>query len=119
MRKSAASAAREDAFLRHPIHRILKAMRLSFEWDEGKASGNLTKHGVAFTEASTVFADPLSRTIPDPLHSHDEGRFIILGESAAGRTLVVVHTHRGEVIRIISARKATPRERKDYEQGAE
>jgi hypothetical protein len=61
-------------------------MRLSFEWDEGKASGNLAKHGVSFSEASTVFADALSRTIPDPLHSYDEGRFVIIGESAAGRT---------------------------------
>ena len=94
-------------------------MSLSFEWDEGKASGNLAKHGVSFLEASTVFADPLSRTIPDPLHSQDEGRFIIVGESAAGRTLVVVHIHRGEAVRIISARKATPRERKDYERGTE
>jgi hypothetical protein len=94
-------------------------MSLSFEWDEGKASANLAKHGVSFSEASTVFADPLSRTIPDPLHSDDEGRFIIVGESAAGRALVVVHTHRGESVRIISARKATPRERKDYERGTE
>ena len=94
-------------------------MSLSFEWDEGKASGNLAKHGVSFLEASTVFADPLSRTIPDPLHSHDEGRFIIVGESAAGHTLVIVHIHRGEAVRIISARKATPRERKDYERGTE
>lgn len=94
-------------------------MSLSFEWDEGKALGNLAKHGISFSEASTVFADPLSRTIPDPLHSHDEGRFIVVGESAAGRTLVVAHTHRGETVRIISARKATPRERKDYERGTE
>jgi uncharacterized DUF497 family protein len=94
-------------------------MGLSFEWDEGKASGNLAKHSVSFSEASTVFADPLSRTIPDPLHSDDEARFIIVGESSAGRTLVVVHTHRGEAIRIISARRATPRERKDYERGVE
>jgi len=94
-------------------------MSLSFEWDEGKASGNLAKHGVSFSEASTVFADSLSRTIPDPLHSHDEGRFIIVGESSEGHTLVVAHTHRGEVIRIISARKAAPRERRDYERGTE
>jgi uncharacterized protein len=90
-------------------------MSLSFEWNAEKASGNLAKHGVSFSEASTVFADPLSRAIPDPLHSDDEGRFIIVGESSAGRTLVVVHTHRGEAIRIISARRATPLERKDYE----
>jgi uncharacterized protein len=94
-------------------------MSMTFEWDEGKASDNLAKHGVSFAEASTVFADPLSRTIPDPLHSGEEDRFIVLGESASGRTLVVVHTHRGEDVRIISARKATSRERRDYERGAE
>jgi len=94
-------------------------MSLTFEWDEGKAAENLTKHGVSFAEAATVFADPLSRTIPDPLHSNEEDRFVILGESAVGHALVVVHTHRGENIRIISARKATSRERKDYERGTE
>jgi uncharacterized DUF497 family protein len=94
-------------------------MSLSFEWDEGKASGNLAKDGVSFLEAPTVLADPLSRTISGPLHSHDAGRFAIVGESAAGRILVVAHTHRGEAIRIISARKATARERKDYERGTE
>jgi uncharacterized DUF497 family protein len=95
-------------------------MSMTFEWDEGKASDNFAKHGVSFAEASTVFADPLSRTIPDPLHSDEEDRFIILGESAPGRTLVVVHTHQGgEDIRIISARKATSRERKNYERGVE
>jgi uncharacterized DUF497 family protein len=94
-------------------------MSLSFEWDEEKASANLAKHGVSFSEASTVFGDPLSRTIPDPLHSDEEERFVVLGESASGRTLVVVHTHRGENIRIISARKAMPRERKDYERGVQ
>jgi uncharacterized DUF497 family protein len=94
-------------------------MSLTFEWDEGKASENLAKHGVTFAEASTVFGDPLSRTIPDPLHSDDEERFIVVGESALRRTLVVAHTLRGETIRIISARKATSRERTDYERGAE
>jgi uncharacterized protein len=94
-------------------------MSLSFEWDDGKATENLKKHGVSFAEASTVFADPLSRTIPDPLHSDVEDRFIVLGESASAHTLVVVHTHRGGKVRIISARKATPRERKDYERGSE
>ena len=73
---------------------------MDFEWDDAKAESNERKHGVAFTEAMTVFADPLSRTIPNPLHSHDEDRFIIVGESAAGHTLVVVHTHRGEAVRI-------------------
>jgi hypothetical protein len=54
-------------------------MSFTFEWDEAKASKNLKKHGVSFSEASTVFADPLSRTIPDPSHSEEEGRFVIVG----------------------------------------
>jgi uncharacterized DUF497 family protein len=94
-------------------------MGLTFEWDEGKAAENLAKHGVSFAEASTVFADPLARTIPDPLHSEEENRFVVMGDSASGRTVVVVHTHRGVSIRIISARRATPRERNDYERGIE
>jgi uncharacterized DUF497 family protein len=94
-------------------------MSFTFEWDDGKASENLTKHGVSFSEASTVFADPLSRTIVDPLHSEAEERFIIVGESGLQHTLVVVHTYRENVIRIISARRATSSERKDYERGKE
>jgi uncharacterized DUF497 family protein len=94
-------------------------MSFTFEWDDGKASENLKKHGVSFSEASTVFADQLARTISDPLHSDEEGRFVILGQSGLQRSLVVVHTHRGDIIRIISARRATPRERKDYERGKE
>jgi len=92
-------------------------MSFTFEWDDEKASENLTKHGVSFSEASTVFADPLSRTIVDPLHSEAEERFIVVGESGLQHTLVVVHTYRGDVIRIISARRATSSERKDYERG--
>jgi uncharacterized DUF497 family protein len=94
-------------------------MSLEFEWDEDKASKNLNKQGVSFEEASTVLGDPLSLTIPDPLHSEDEDRFITLGESHRGRLLVVVSTDRGDKIRIISARVATRRERKDYEEGTE
>lgn len=94
-------------------------MSFTFEWDEEKATENLTKHAVSFSEASTVFADPLSRTIRDPLHSQSEDRFIILGESGLQHLLVVVHTYRGETIRLISARVATPRERRDYERGKE
>ncbi len=94
-------------------------MGFTFEWDDAKASENLKKHGISFSEASTVFADPLSRTILDPLHSEEEGRFVVLGESGLQHTLIVVHTYRGEVIRIISARAATSRERKDYERGKE
>ncbi|MGH9958460.1 MAG: BrnT family toxin [Pyrinomonadaceae bacterium] len=94
-------------------------MSFTFEWDDEKAAENLTKHGVSFSEASTVFADPLSRTILDPLHSEKEDRFVSVGQSGLQRTLVVVHTYRGAVIRIISARTATGRERKDYERGKE
>jgi uncharacterized DUF497 family protein len=91
-------------------------MGLSFEWDDDKANANFKKHKVSFEEASTVFGDPLSRTIFDPLHSDEEDRFIILGESNCRRLLVVVFTDRDERIRIISARAATRRERKDYEE---
>ena len=92
-------------------------MGLAFASDESKAAVNRRKHGVTFEEASTVFADPLSVTIYDPVHSDDEDRFIILGESQRRRLLVVVFTDRGDRIRIISARVASRRERKDYEKG--
>jgi len=93
-------------------------MSLAFEWDEKKARTNLKKHGVSFEEAATVFGDPLSLTIGDPVHSEEEDRFVTLGESDRGRLLVVVSTDRGEKIGIISARVATRRERTDYEEGA-
>jgi len=92
-------------------------MPLSFEWDENKARSNLAKHHVSFEEASTVFGDPLSLTIPDPAHSRAEDRFVIVGKSHQHRLLVVVHTERGDNIRIISARRASRRERKNYEEG--
>jgi len=91
-------------------------MPLSFEWDERKAKPNLAKHGVSFEEASTVFGDPLSLTIPDPAHSQGEDRSIVLGQSHERELLVVVHTERGDHIRIISARRASRRERKSYEE---
>ena len=94
-------------------------MSLEFEWDEDKAKTNLKKHRVSFEEASSVFGDPLALTIPDPLHSEEEDRFVTLGESHRHRLLVVVSTDRGNKIRIISARVATRRERKDYEKGSE
>jgi uncharacterized DUF497 family protein len=84
-----------------------------FEWDPRKAATNLAKHGVSFEEASTVFGDPLAVTIPDPLHSAGEARFVTSGQSSNGRLVVVIHTDR-EVVRIISARRATPRERREY-----
>ena len=91
-------------------------MPLQFEWDDNKARTNLAKHGVSFEEASTVFADPLSIAIPDPAHSQVEDRFIILGQSHRQRLLVVVHTERGDKIRLISARRASRNERKQYEE---
>jgi len=89
-------------------------MPLTFEWDEKKAKQNIKKHKVSFEEAATVLADPLSLTIPDPLHSEEEDRFVTMGTSIRGRLLVVVHTERGDAIRIISARLATRRERRAY-----
>jgi hypothetical protein len=86
-----------------------------FEWDDDKAERNLRVHGVDFQEARTVFEDPFAITIQDDLHSEDEPRSIVLGLSLLARVLLVVHTERKERIRIISARKATPAERFQYE----
>ena len=93
-------------------------MALVFEWDPRKARGNVAKHGVTFDEASTVFQDVLSATIGDPLHSEDEERFVLIGHSHRGRLLVVVHTERGDRVRVITARPATARERREYEENA-
>jgi uncharacterized DUF497 family protein len=90
-------------------------MALTFEWDTSKARGNLAKHGISFEESSTVLGDPLSLTIPDPVHSKVEERFVTIGTSHRGKLLVVVHTERGDNIRIISARAASRRERRSYE----
>jgi uncharacterized protein len=87
-----------------------------FEWDSKKARSNLAKHGVSFDEAGTAFQDTLSITIADPLRSADEERFILMGHSCRDRLLVVVHTDRGDRVRIISARLANGRERKNYEE---
>ncbi|MEA3469952.1 MAG: BrnT family toxin [Thermodesulfobacteriota bacterium] len=91
-------------------------MPLIFEWDERKASDNKKKHQVSFEEASTVFSDILSLTIPDPLHSEEENRMVIIGQSEQRLLLVVVHVERGSVIRLISARPATKHEGKFYEE---
>lgn len=88
---------------------------MEFEWDINKADHNFKKHGVDFTEAATVFADPLSITYSDPDHSLDEDRFIIIGLSVRDRLLIVAHTDRVEITRIISAREVTKRERNLYE----
>ena len=91
-------------------------MALIFEWDDKKAETNLQKHGISFEEASTAFGDDLSITIEDPLHSQNENRYILIGQSIHARTLVVVHLEKTDSIRIISARKATKKERKFYEE---
>jgi hypothetical protein len=92
---------------------------LRFDWDERKNRSNRTKHGVWFEEAQSVFRDPLSRLFRDPEHSEEEDRFILLGMSSAERTLVVVHCYldSDSLVRIISARKATKKELRFYEEG--
>ena len=91
---------------------------LLFEWDPGKAEKNLKIHGVSFDEASTAFQDSLSLTIYDPLHSDKEDRSVLIGYSNRSRLLVIVHTEKENNVRIISARKATKKERKQYEENA-
>jgi uncharacterized DUF497 family protein len=91
---------------------------LLFEWDPFKAKENLKTHRVSFDEASTAFRDTLSLVIYDPLHSAKEDRFVLIGSSHKNRLLVIVHTERGNYIRLISARKATKKERNQYEDNA-
>lgn len=94
-------------------------MGLAFEWDPRKAAANLRKHGVSFDEASSVFLDDLSVTVPDPDHSDEEERWVTLGISHRQRLLVVVHADRQEPnrVRLISARVADVGERREYEEG--
>ncbi len=89
---------------------------MRFAWDDAKAEENRRKHGISFEEASTVFADDNARLKHDPDHSQEEDRFLLLGFSARLRVLIVCHAYRenDEVIRVISARKATPNERTQY-----
>jgi hypothetical protein len=87
-----------------------------FEWDPRKASENMRRHGVTFQEAASAFYDPLAVEFPDPDHSLEEDRYITIGMSSAGRLLLVPHAHRGDRIRIISARRITRLERIHYEQ---
>lgn len=89
----------------------------TFEWDPAKDEANGRKHGVSFREGISAFMDPLSITIPDPDHSVEEERYLLLGENHKGQLLVVSHTDREDRIRIISVRKADRHERKAYEQG--
>jgi len=88
---------------------------MEFEWDPEKAAANVAKHGVEFTEAMTIFGDPLELTIADPDHSDDEARFLSIGLSTGSRLLVVAYTERGDRTRIINAREATAQERKNHE----
>lgn len=90
-------------------------MALKFEWNANKANLNEKKHGVSFEEASSVLSDLLSISINDPLHREDEERWVTIGQSNKRRTLVVVHTERGDAIRIISARLANTHEQNRYE----
>jgi uncharacterized DUF497 family protein len=76
---------------------------LKFEWDEKKAAANLRKHGLSFEEAASAFGDPLSLTIPDPEHSHGEQRYVLLGMTERRRLVVVAHTERAGVVRLIRA----------------
>ena len=92
---------------------------MEFEWDPRKAAANLAKHRVSFEEAATVFGDPLGGIVADPRHSSGEERFVLLGLSQIRRLLAVMYAERGGTIRIISARPATRRERRDYEEIAQ
>jgi uncharacterized DUF497 family protein len=93
-------------------------MSLRFEWDPEKAAANLAKHGVSFEEALTVFSDPVARIFDDEDHSSEEEREIIIGHSAKHRLLLVCFTARDTAIRLFSARRATKKERQDYEENA-
>ncbi len=85
-------------------------------WDPGKAAVNLGKHGVHFADAELVLFDPAAITLED-LTAQDERRYVSLGADALGRVLVVVYSHRGDEVRLISARRATRKERRQYEEG--
>jgi uncharacterized DUF497 family protein len=90
-------------------------MAIEFEWDAAKAKANLAKHRVSFDEATSAFYDALSVTMRDPDHSVSEERFLLIGMTVTRRVVVVAHTDRGQRIRIISARRASRRERASYE----
>ncbi len=90
---------------------------MRFEWDSGKAASNFATHGVSFEEATTVFGDPLATSVLDPDHSGDEERWLTTGRSLQQRLVIVWHTNRGDVVRIIGARQATSSERRIYESG--
>ena len=90
---------------------------MQFDWNERKAESNLKKHGISFAEAETVWGDYFYIDLFDEEHSFEENRYLIFGESAQTRLLVVSYTEKENCLRIISAREMTPKERRDYEQG--
>jgi uncharacterized protein len=90
---------------------------MTFEWDDNKSETNSSKHGVSFEEAKTVFDDLLYVDFYDPDHSEDEERYLIVGRSNRRRLLIVSYTERGDLIRLISARKVKRSEREAYEEG--
>ena len=94
---------------------VLRIGNVVFEWDDAKAASNLSKHGVSFFEAADVFRDHLGLLKRDAVHSQYEDRFLLIGVTLEQRMIAVVHVERGKRFRIISARTATPRERRDYE----
>jgi uncharacterized DUF497 family protein len=89
---------------------------VEFEWDPQKAAGNLRKHGVSFSEAASVFGDPLGVTVADPDHSEEETRYLTVGRSTRRSLLIVAHTDRGDRVRIITVRELTRSERHDCEE---
>ena len=90
---------------------------MKFEWDQNKAASNLSNHGTSFDEAKTILNNPLYVDFFDPDHSYNEHRYIIIGQSTDNRLLLVAYTEREDTIRLISAREATRKERKNYEEG--
>jgi uncharacterized DUF497 family protein len=94
-------------------------LALEFEWDPEKAATNSIKHKVTFEEAATVFGDPLGRILADPRHSSEEERLVLLGYSENRRLVAVMYVERDHKIRIVSAREATRRERRDYEESTQ
>src|SRR5437867_11424622 len=97
------------------MHRRAYNVRVGYEWDPTKAASNLRKHGIDFADVATVFEDEMALTVDD--YEADEKRFITIGLDALARILVLTYSWRGDNIRIISARKATPAERRQYEEG--
>lgn len=90
---------------------------IDFEWDAAKAISNERKHGLGFTEASTVFSDPLAITFDDPDHSIGEERFVIFGKTSTDKYIIVAYTWRENIIRLISARLMSKAEQRIYEDG--